>query len=569
MKVVSGSFFAVVTVCLVCLAGRGQESSAPAQADLPTAVALLQSGDFGAAARMLEKVAEKEPNNGRVWRNLGQARLRLKQLEPARAAFTRALAVEPQMVTPFFPLAVVSALENDRDGALGWLEKAKASGKLDMTQMEVTPELAPLRGDARYAALVPTRKDFEAPFVEPVKILHEWDGEAANDQFGWIARNIGDVDGDGVADFVTSAPTSSAGGKNAGRVYVYSTKTAKLLWKADGAAGDRLGTGIEAAGDTNADGIPDVIASAPGGGYAKVYSGRDGRLLRTYKAENAGDEFGRHVAGIGDVNGDGYGEVLVGAPGNLAGRGRAYVYSGKDGSVLLQLEGERPGDRFGSAVGGDPWSKRNLFLVGAPAAGPRRTGRVSVYERLSGIAKFTVESDATGSALGAMFVSVLGDLDGDGVPEVLASDWSNRAKGPSTGRVFVHSGKDGHLLFAITGETAGEGLGTSSSVAGDVDGDGRADVIVGSWQYSGAANGAGRAALYSGADGRLLRTYTCRTPGDSFGFDAVGLGDVDGDGQVDFLISSAWSGVSGYHAGRVFVISSGVERKSPLKKVAR
>ena len=64
-----------------------------------------------------------------------------------------------------------------------------------------------------------------------------------------------------------------------------------------------------------------------------------------------------------------------------------------------------------------------------------------------------------------MFVSVPGDVDGDGVPDVYLSDWSNGARGPSTGRVYVQSGRDGHRLFTFTGETAGEGFGTSPSVA--------------------------------------------------------------------------------------------------------
>ena len=51
---------------------------------------------------------------------------------------------------------------------------------------------------------------------------------------------------------------------------------------------------------------------------------------------------------------------------------------------------------------------------------------------------------------------------------------------------------------------------------------------------------------------------TCRTPGDTFGFDSVGMGDVDGDGTVDLLVTSAWSAVRGFHSGRVFVISSGI-----------
>jgi len=177
-------------------------------------------------------------------------------------------------------------------------------------------------------------------------------------------------------------------------------------------------------------------------------------------------------------------------------------------------------------------------------------------------ARFTWENNVaqTGSKLGMMFLSVLGDVDGDGVPDVYASDWSNTAKGQSTGRVYVYSGKSGKPLFALTGETEGEGFGTTQSIAGDVDGDGHADLIVGSWQYAGAAISGGRAYLYSGKDAHLIRTYTCKTPGDTFGFDAVALGDVDRDGTADFLITSGWSSVHGFQSGRVLLISSGVRR---------
>jgi hypothetical protein len=415
-------------------------------------------------------------------------------------------------------------------------------------------------------ARTPRAEDFAHPFVEAVTVLREWDGEAANDQFGWIARNIGDVDDDRVPDIVTSAPTSAAGGKTAGRVYVFSTKSGKRLWSADGRPGDELGTGLEGAGDTNADGIPDVIASAPGGGYARIYSGRDGRVLLTLPSGGAApksDQFGQHATGVGDVNGDGFADVIVGAPGSNAagkGAGRAYVFSGKDGRPLLTLDGEHAGDAFGSAVGGATTRGRTLLLVGAPGAGPARHGRTYVYDAIATPARpaFVIDADATGARLGAMFLSVPGDVDGDGVADVYASDWSNNAKGRSTGRVYVYSGKDGRHLLTLTGETAGEGFGTSPSIAGDVDGDGHADLIVGAWQYSGAAKGGGRAYLYSGRDGRLIKTFTCRIPGDTFGFDAVTMGDIDGDGTADFLITSGWSGVHGFHSGRVFIVSSGI-----------
>ncbi len=536
--------------------------SSNSEPTLAAGVARLQANDSEGAAKILEQVTTHEPNNGRAWRNLALAYQNLKDWDRAIVANRRALDVEPSVPTPLFNLGILYAQKGDRDHAFSWLAKAKATRRIDMTQVEVTSELAALKNDSRFAALIPSRADFDAPFVEPVKIIREWDGEKANDQFGWIARNIGDVDGDGVPDVVISAPTNSGVGDKAGRIYVYSTKLGTLLWTADGHAGDELGTGVEAAGDTNGDGIPDVIASAPGGGYAKVYSGRDGRVLLTLRGEHIGDEFGRHAAGTGDVNHDGFADVIVGAPSNNAAgqkAGRAYVYSGKDGRLLLTLSGENAGDAFGSAVAGYADKEHSFLLVGAPNAGPKQTGRTYMYDALSSKPKFTIESDETGVALGAMFLSVLGDVDGDGVPDLYASDWSNGAKGPSTGRVYVYSGKDGRSLLTLTGETAGEGFGTSPSVAGDVDHDGHADLIVGAWQYSREAVGGGRAYLYSGKDGHLIKTFTCRIPGDTFGFDAVTLGDVDKDGTTDFLITSGWSGVHGFHSGRVFIISSGIK----------
>ena len=182
----------------------------------------------------------------------------------------------------------------------------------------------------------------------------------------------------------------------------------------------------------------------------------------------------------------------------------------------------------------------------------------SLYKGLSAKPAFVIDADDTGRALGAMFLWTIGDLNHDGVPDIYASDFSNSAKGPSTGRIYVHSGADGRRLLTLTGETAGEGFGIGPAAAGEADGDGYDDLIVGAWQYGGAAVSGGRAYLYSGKDGHLMNTYTCRIPGDTFSFDAVGMGDIDGDGTTDFLITSAWSGIHGFHSGRMFIISSGI-----------
>ena len=536
-------------------------AQAPPEPTVAAAAARLQALDPAGAVRILEAVVSREPANTRAWRLLGVAHHNAREYDEAIAAYRKALELAPETPQVFYNLGAAFARKQDTDAAFEWLGKAKATHKLDLTPITSDTDLAALKNDPRFAALLPTAGDFADPFVEPVKIIREWDGEAANDQFGWIARSVGDVDHDRVPDVVTSAPTKDIGGAAAGRVYLYSTKSGRLLWSVDGHPGDRLGSGIEAAGDVNRDGVPDVIASAPGAGKAYVYSGKDGHVLLTFTAEKTSDAFGQHVSGVGDVNGDGYPDVIVGAPANGAGgdgAGRAYVYSGKDGSVLLTLTGGAAHDAFGSAVAGSHSAKGSVLIVGAPGAGPRHAGRTYVYKALSQKPAFVIDGDETSAALGAMFLSTVGDVDHDGVPDIYASDFTNAAKGPGTGRIYVHSGATGKRLLTLTGETAGEGFGIGPASAGDVNGDGFDDLIVGSWQYSGTAVSAGRATLYSGKDGALLKTYTCRTPGDTFGFDAVGLGDVDGDGTIDFLITSAWSGIHGFHSGRMFIISSGI-----------
>ena len=548
---------------MVLIAWRSAEAQGPPEPapGIPAAMGHFYRGDAAGAAKILEGVTAATPGNANAWRLLALCYRTTGDLDRSMSAYQTAIALEPNSPAAIFNLAGLFALRGSTDDAFALLARAKATHNYDMTQLEVDTSYASLRHDARYAPLLPTAKDFANPFVEDVKVIREIDGDSTGDQFGWIARSIGDVDHDGVADFVTSAPTANIGGANAGRVYAYSSKSGALLWSADGKPGEQLGTGVESAGDVDGDGTQDVIAGAPYSGRAYIYSGRDGHVLFTLRAENDSDSFGVHVSTAGDVDHDGHADFIVGAPTNgFGGRnaGRAYVYSGKDGHILLTLTGERDGDGFGSTVAGYTDAKRTFIVVGAPSAGSGKVGRTYVYEGLSKKPKFIIESDSTGRALGAMFVSVAGDVNGDGVPDIYASDYTNGAKGPSTGRIYVHSGKDGKRLLTLTGETAGEGFGIGPATAGDVDHDGDADLVVGSWQYAGAATSGGRVYLYSGRDGHLEKTYTDRIPGDTFGFDAVGIGDVDGDGTVDFLVTAAWSGVHGNHSGRIFIVSSGM-----------
>jgi tetratricopeptide (TPR) repeat protein len=520
----------------------------PAATPLQSARAHLAAGRFAQADTILEALVAQSPNNFQAWLALGNARRGLGRIDDAVTAFRRVMAspLRPQAAQALFTMY---ANAKRLDDAAPLLDTLRLLNAPDFSALVSTQGIENLRGDPRFALLFPDSTAFSPPFVEPVTIIHEWRGEAAGDEFGWIARSIGDVDADGVTDVVISATQNPPLGARAGKLYVYSGRSGALLWRKDGAPRAALGISVEAAGDVNLDGIPDVVAGAPGMNAVLVYSGRDGTELHRLRGDSADIDLGRSAAGIGDFNGDGYADILAGAVSANASTGRAYVFSGRDGSRLLTLNGQRAGESFGSAVAGGG----GLFVIGAASGGPNQRGRIYMYNRLDTLPAFTQDADSTGAAFGAMFTSILGDVDMDGTTDVFVSDFVNSANGPSSGRVYIFSGRTGALIRTITGD--GGAFGTSASDAGDVDGDGAADLVVGSWQWRTPAWSGGRVQVFSGGDGRLLRTITSRVPGETLGFDAVGVGDVNGDGAVDYLLTSAYSLVNGPRSGRVYIIS--------------
>jgi hypothetical protein len=548
-----------ISCCLLAAPLAAQAGGGPPP-EVAAAQAALQAGNPDSAIRTLEAFFQRTPNAvaGRLL--LGSAYRQKGELDKALATWLAITQPRPVRLQAMFNAACVHAVRGNAAESFALLGQLKASGAFDMDLARTSADFERFRSDPRFESVMFKPEDFRSPFVEPVTILHEWVGETKGDQFSWIARGIGDVDGDRVGDLVTSAPTFGANGGpvGKGRVYLYSGRSGKLIWSQTGADGDNLGIGLEGAGDVNRDGAGDVIAGAPGAGRAFVYSGRNGSLLLTLAPDTTGERFGQSASGAGDLNGDGHADLIVGAPGSSGrgqGAGRAYLFSGKDGSRLALLEGERAGDGFGSIVAGARQRQGSLVLVGAPRGGPRSRGRVYIHEGLSPRPKFLIEADSTGAALGAMFTSVVGDVDGDRVPDVYAADFSNSARGPATGRVYVHSGADGRRLHALTGESPGDGFGIGSADVGDVNRDGFDDLVVGAWQFSGAVPSGGKVYLYSGKDGTLLRAITGRVPGETFGFDATGAGDLNGDGVPDLLLTSTWSNIKGFRSGRMYLIS--------------
>lgn len=342
---------------------------------------------------------------------------------------------------------------------------------------------------------------------------------------GWAVADLRDIDGDGKTDLIVGANES-------GQVYVYSGRTGTLL-RTFTLAGTDLGYAVAQAGDVDGDGTFDILAGSPnagGTGAIRVYSGRTGAELLAVSGPSAQSGFGEALSGAGDLDGDGRGDLWVGA-GNVR---SVFLVSGRDGSVLRTLA--QPGSsRFGAGVSrvrdldGDG---RDELLAAAPKDLP---GKAYVYAGSEDRVLFTVASDAGGSEFGTFFVADAGDVDDDGTTDLFVGD---PAASGGSGAAYVYSGRGGARLHKFTG-TAREGMGTGRG-AGDVDGDGHADLAVGSYTYSGAGiTRAGRVSVFSGRTGEALVRYDGATAEGNFGYDTVGMGDLDGDRRQDLVVSSA------------------------------
>ncbi len=365
------------------------------------------------------------------------------------------------------------------------------------------------------ALVAPATAAASKGFVERVKVLHEWHGEP-NGYLGWAVSELEDIDRDRVTDLILSEPSTPDGG----RTWVYSGRSGKLIHRLPGALGDDQGYAIADAGDTNRDGVHDIISGAPsqtggGPGRAYLYSGRSGRLLHTFTGDAAGDQLGSAVSSAGDQNHDGYDDVLVGAQGANA----AYVFSGRTYQLLRRYDGA-PGAGLGS--GADRAGRRRL-IVGALTEGG--TGGAHVFSGSREL--FSLAPPPGASRFGQFFVAGVGR-------DFYVGDYN--AQG-GNGFAGVYSGRDGSLIHGWPGGP-NDGTGPGRE-AGDVNGDGRIDLAVGSYTAGDGAPAAGRVDVRSGRTGNVLRTITSTTEGENLGFDVVGVGDVNRDRRIDLLISAA------------------------------
>ncbi len=397
-----------------------------------------------------------------------------------------------------------------------------------------------------------------AQCTEPCTAIHTLDAEASGDFFGWVSNEVGDLDNDGVLDFLITAPGHDTGGSNAGRVYVYSGATGNELFNVTGTnAQGWLGHDAACAGDIDNDGIPDIIAGSPfgGTGFARIYAGgNDGGVIHTFQGESNGDQFGFRVYGGGDFDGDGRDDVIIGAPRHdtaAQDAGRAYIYSGDDFQLICSIDGPTAGDFFGSGVafiGDINDDGRSDVAIGAQNAGAGGgLGFVYTFDGTTCSSPYTLNPGTPSNNFGRWFMNGGHDVNDDGFPDIYINDFS-------VNRGHIFSGVDGSIIWQLNGNGEGGGFGIGRIIP-DINGDFHADMILASWASGIVATGAGKVFVYSGRTGEVFETFTHDVANAGFGFDANGMGDVNGDGRFDHLITAA---SHNGNTGRAFLIAGNV-----------
>jgi len=385
-------------------------------------------------------------------------------------------------------------------------------------------------------------------------------GDASLHRLGWAVASAGDVNDDGFDDIVAGAPKANKGTLNyVGMVRIYSGKNGSTLRSLYGVAPyEELGTSVAGCGDVNGDGFDDVVAGAPGSatGLARVFSGKDWAVLHTLYGDSQGNDFGHSVAGLGDVDGDGYDDFVVGSRYGYYAR----MFSGRTGTAIRTLRGSGYFGMSVASVGDVDGDGFGDLVIGAPNVYPG--GRAYLYSGNTGksLTSFTKSGIYAYAYLG-WSVAGAGDFDRDGVPDVVVGAYRDQPGGSAyfeRGSAHVFSGKTYKLLASINGRNRYDKMGWSVSGGGDLNGDGYDDVIVGAYyaDIRTANSPTGNVVVLGGKDRKPLFTLLGSGNYDSFGYGVCVVGDINDDGIPDLAIGAPDDDNKGSSSGSVQVYES-------------
>jgi uncharacterized repeat protein (TIGR01451 family) len=418
------------------------------------------------------------------------------------------------------------------------------------------------------------------------------EGSQASASFGFTVGSAGDVNGDGFADVIVGAPFFDNGQSNEGSAFVYLGSATGLAappaWQVESnQAAAVFGGAVAGAGDVNGDGFADVIVGARSfdsgqnsEGTAFVYLGGPTGLATTsaWQAESNQDfaALGLWVSGAGDVNGDGYADVLVGAPffdNGQSNEGAAFLYlgspTGPGTTPAWQAEGEQDGAEFGAALAGAGDVNGDGFadlLVGARSFDNGQSNEGAAFVYLGSAAgpatteAWRAESNQSNAEFG-WSVADAGDVNGDGYADVIVGAPSFDNGQTDEGAAFVYLGSAAGLAAIAAWQAEGDQtraeFGYSVSGAGDVNGDGYADVIVGARLFSNGHIDEGAAFVYLGGATGLAITPVSQVESDQasalFGTSVSAAGDVNGDGLADVIVGAPFFNNGQVDVGAAFV----------------
>ena len=380
----------------------------------------------------------------------------------------------------------------------------------------------------------------------------------------------GDANGDGRRELLVGMPGAddAAQAADAGRVVILEAVTHATLYDQRGIACEpRTGVASVLLDDRDGDQWRDVAVGVPGGegntfGFVRITSGRDGSEFARLVSTVAGDEFGAAIAVVADQDGDGLDDLVVGTPA-AAGGGGAMLVSTSSGAALHSYAPPIGARRYGAALAAaTDATGRFLVAIGDPDFVPTSAAK----------GRFELRDVATGALIGAAdgpsndsryghALAAIADTTGDGIPEfaVGAEDLSG---GNRVGSVELRNGANATLLWRVAGSIASgrDVVGTSVSDAGDLNGDGIADVLTGNPLNTISLLG-GMVTARSGVDGkrlfRILGPMTSSGWPAGFGTTVRRLGDVDRDGIDDFAVGLPFDDERAFEAGAVDVYSAG------------
>lgn len=436
-------------------------------------------------------------------------------------------------------------------------------------------------------------------------------GNVAGAQLGNDVEPAGDVDGDGHDDLIAGAWYDSDAGTDAGAAYLlygpargHQALMARAIKLTGERPGDAAGEAVAGVGDLDGDGFDDIAVGAPDLSH-NFPSGNEGRAYLIYGSparkasrslstadvifvgEHPADGAGLDIAPVGDLDGDGFPDLVIGAVLH-GGIGKVYVFYGgsgrlKEGRVLLgdadaSFVGDHPGHSAGYALsGGDLDGDGHADLIVGGQLAYANGGAVHVVyggERWDGPASLATAADLRiigrpGDIAGTNVAAA--DVDGDGYQDVLVGAPAIPPAGkPGAVHVFYGGkarltgsrpldGSDAAFVGANPGDQVGRGI-----AHGDLDGDGRTDLVLGAYGDDGTGADAGAAYIVLGGAERIEGEQgladiadvklTGATAGDLAGRATGIVGDLSGDGCPDVLVSAYGSDLGGEDAGAVHVL---------------